>query len=111
MNEEFAHGGDHDAFVGFTFVLEALDIGPDDRVVSRGALGGHIETRTHLGASGIDVSFARSFATVSVEGSQTDQGDGFVAFESTEFIEVGDERPTGDLSDAADSSSQRRMCP
>src|SRR5438034_2193426 len=64
MDEEFAHGGDDGAFVGFAARDEALDVLANDGVVLRRALGGHVQTASHLAASAADGTFAFPLAAV-----------------------------------------------
>ena len=70
MDEEFAHGSDDGAFVGFAAGDQALDVLANDGVVLRRALGGHVQTASHLGASAADGTFAFPLATVTIPQSQ-----------------------------------------
>jgi len=49
VDKEFSHGGDDDAFVGFTAVAQALHIGCDDGVAVCGGVRCHVEASAHFG--------------------------------------------------------------
>src|ERR1043166_1154455 len=70
MDEEFSHGGDDGAFVGFAAGDQALDVLANDGIVLRRALGGHVQTASRLGASAADGAFAFPLAAVSIPRGQ-----------------------------------------
>ena len=102
MKEEFSHGGDDGAFVGFAAFAQALDIGRDDRVAVCCGLSGHVEAPTDLGATSYDRALAGELAAVAVEGGNAGQGDEAVAVEMFDFREIGQKGPSGDFAHALD---------
>ena len=68
MNEEFSHGGDDGAFVGFAAFAQALNIGRDDGVAVCCGLSGHVEAPTDLGSPADDGALAGELTAVAVEG-------------------------------------------
>src|SRR5437016_6254047 len=102
MDEEFAHGGDDGAFVGFAARDEALDVLANDGVVLCRALGGHVQTAAHLGASAADGTFAFPLAAITIPRGQPGQSDELVAMPigGRDLAEVGQQTPRGDRANA-----------
>ncbi len=96
MDEEFSHGGDDGAFVGFAAFAQALNIGRDDGVAVRCGLIGHVEAPTDFGATADDGALAGELAAVAVEGGKAGQGDEAVAVEMFDFREIGQKGQSGD---------------
>ena len=102
MEEEFSHGGDDGAFVGFAAFAQAFDIGRDDWVAVRCGLSGHVEAPTDFGSPADDGALAGELAAVAVEGGNAGQGDEAVAVEMLDFREIGQKGPSSDFAHALD---------
>ena len=101
VDEDFTHGGDDGAFVGFASGDEGFDVRADDGVVNGGALSGHVEAFADFGAARADGTALASFAAVAVEGGDASEGNELVAPDVGDFAEMGEDGPCGHLADAA----------
>ena len=102
VNEEFSHGCDDGAFVGFASVTQSFDIGGNNGVAVGCGVRGHVEASANLGATADDRALAGELAAVAVEGGDTRKSDQAVAVEMFDFTEIGQEGPCGDFAYALD---------
>ena len=104
--EELAHGGGESDLAGPAGGDAALVKRSDDRIVSDGREGGHVEHAADVGPAAHDHPPATEGSTVAGDRGQAGQRRDAAAIEPPPFGQIGDERPGGDGPDAGDGAEQ-----
>lgn len=116
MDEEFAHGGDNGALVGFSAGEKTGDIGRDDGIARGSSVSSHVETFADFGATAKDGAFGARLTAIAIERGDAGEGDNLVALEGFHFGKIAKKSPGGDFADAlnrlddVESSFELRVC-
>jgi len=101
-NDQFSHKSSEGNFGGFTAGAEVLIKSFQNRVVTGGGNGGHVESQPDVMAPAGDVSLASKLATIAIEGSQASQGSGLGWRKRSQFGHEDDEGGRSERADALD---------